>query len=146
MIATGSQALSTPRLHRRTLSGVDPEPDLDQIIAKVIADAAEMLAVTGQELVRCTATGEDTTIIDQVLPHLEQLAAATHNVEFFQKVHAVVDQHSADPYPVKELAALAGADVDDVRATLTTLVLEDSPSQHQPRLATRARTEPASGG
>lgn len=117
------------------------EPDLDQIIAKVIADAAEMLAVTRQERARREAAGEDTTIIDQVLPHLEQLAATTHKVEVFQKVQAVVDQHGAGPYPVEELATLAGADVDDVRA-IPRWSSRDSPSRHQPRPATRARTEP----
>jgi hypothetical protein len=117
--------LSTVAGTGRTLKPVDPaEPDRDQIIAKVIADAAELLAITRLERDRREAAGEDTTIVDQVLPQLEQLAAATHNMEIFQKVQAVVDRHGAGPYPPEDLAALAGADVDEVRALLAEMMTE----------------------
>lgn len=109
----------------RTLKPVDPaEPDPDQLIAKVIADAAELLAITRHERELREAAGEDTTLIDQVLPHLEQLAATTHNVEIFQEIQNVVDRHGAGPYPTEDLAALAGADADDVRQVLAEMVTE----------------------
>lgn len=104
---------------------MDPaEPDRDQLIAKVIADAAEMLAITRRERDRRAAAGDDTAIVDQVLPQLEQLADAIHNLEIFQKVQAVVDRHGAGPYPPEDLATLAGADVNEVRALLAEMMTE----------------------
>lgn len=104
---------------------MDPvEPDPDQLIAQVIADAAELLAITRHERDLREAAGEDTTLIDEVLPHLKQLAAATHNVEIFQRIQAAVDRHGAGPYPAEDLAALAGADVNDVRTVLAEMITE----------------------
>lgn len=50
--------------------------------------------------------GEDTAVIDQVLPVLEKIAATTYDLEVLQKITAAVARHGSGPYPPDELAVL----------------------------------------
>ena len=94
----------------------------EQLISQLIADADELVVITRLERDRCLDVGENTAVVDQVLPQLEQLAVELHQLGTTEKIQTVVERHGGGPYPVEDLAALAEAHVDDVRQALAELM------------------------
>lgn len=129
----------TRRAHEEDPTPVefDPEAGLADLFARatraVITEIGRTLAATRLEHARLVAAGEDTARIEEMLPHVEQLAATTHNIEIFERIRAAVARYSASltpdtstgPYPAEEFAALAGAtEVGSVHLVLADLINE----------------------
>jgi hypothetical protein len=113
----------TASADQRRLEAVT-EPDRDQLIAQVAADAADLLTTAQRERARLQAAGADAAVLDQLLPELTALAEQTRDLDTFCELRAVVDVHGIGPYPLEDLAAIAGTTVDDARRVLEQMVAE----------------------
>ncbi|MGW4476980.1 hypothetical protein ACWENQ_45630 [Nonomuraea sp. NPDC004354] len=96
------------------------EAEWDQRFAKVTAAVAELLVAARRERDRCARAGEDIAWLDEVVQALEPLG----DLVTLRAIHAVVDRHGAGPYPVEELAAIAGADVASVKRVLAQMTAD----------------------
>jgi hypothetical protein len=100
------------------------EAERQRLLAKAAVDTAELLANVRRERDCRRAAGEDTAWLDKVLSDLEPLAGQARDLEVFQAIRAVVERHGTGPYPVEDLAAIAGADPGDMRRLLSQMVTE----------------------
>lgn len=105
-----------------------------EILARVAANADQLVATLHRERDRRRDAGQDTTWMDQMLPELDQLASDTHDIETTEAIRLVLDRHGPGPYPDEDLAALAGVDLDRFRRVRQQLVAADlaQPADGQP--------------
>ncbi|MGW4471186.1 hypothetical protein ACWENQ_16085 [Nonomuraea sp. NPDC004354] len=100
------------------------EVERDRILTEIAYDTAGLLATMRRERERRVQAGEDVVWLDLALKELESLAAGTADLVTFRAIRSFVDRHGAGPYPVEELAAIAGVDVEDVRRVLARMDVE----------------------
>ncbi|MFD4406720.1 hypothetical protein ACFWPH_28555 [Nocardia sp. NPDC058499] len=98
------------------------DADRRETLARVASEADQLAATIRDERDRRRDTGQDTTWMDQILPELDQLATDTHDIEITEAIRQVLERHGPGPYPDRDLAALAGVDIDRFRRVRDQLV------------------------
>jgi N-acetylglutamate synthase-like GNAT family acetyltransferase len=92
----------------------------DQAVA-IGAELAEQLCAARCDRETRHAAGLDTAAADRLLHELERLARELHDVVVIEALHKVIVRHGAGPYPVEDMAALAGVSVEEARRGLEQL-------------------------
>jgi hypothetical protein len=67
---------------------------------------------------RRRANSEDTGQLDRLLTELEPMARELHELATIDAIRVVITQHGSGPYPVEDMAAIAGVTSAEAHRTL----------------------------
>ena len=98
------------------------EHDHAKLLSQVDGDTAEVVAALRAEIDRRRARGEDADQLGQLLMALEPVVREVHEIATIDAIRVAITQHGGGPYPVEDLAAIAGVTPADAHRALQTIV------------------------
>jgi predicted Rossmann fold nucleotide-binding protein DprA/Smf involved in DNA uptake len=98
------------------------EADRRRTLADMAVRGDQLITDLCHQLDAVRAAGADTTRPERQLAGLEPLIADLHDLEAVVAISAVVERHGDGPYPLDDLAAIAGISTEACARALRELV------------------------